>query len=115
VKRAQPKAAAGPVQYGSIETAAPEHHVNKFQLEQNKAFKLANDLKQGGRARVGAADAPKTDRREQRKLDQAKGLVPFACKLDEKLVKQLKERADKHEGGMTEVLAELLVAAGLER
>ncbi|VXC52789.1 conserved hypothetical protein [Burkholderia sp. 8Y] len=89
--------------------------MNKFQLEQTKAFKLANDLKQGGRSRAGAADAPKTDRREQRKLDQAKGLVPFACKLDEKLVKQLKERAETHEGGMTEVLAELLVAAGLAR
>nr|WP_284507216.1 hypothetical protein [Caballeronia sp. ATUFL_M2_KS44] len=92
-----------------------EHRVNKFQLEQNKAFKLANDLKQGGRANIGGTAAPKTDRREQRKLDQAKGLVPFACKLDEKLVSQLKERAESHEGGMTEVLAELLVAAGLQR
>jgi hypothetical protein len=89
--------------------------VNKFQLEQNKAFKLANDLKQGGKARVGQAGAEKADRREQRKLDQAKGLVPFACKLDENLVKQLKERAEGNEGGMTEVLAELLVKAGLER
>jgi hypothetical protein len=89
--------------------------VNKFQLEQNKAFKLANDLKQGGKTRAGAAGEAKVDRREQRKLDQAKGLVPFACKLDEKLVKQLKERADANEGGMTEALAELLVKAGLER
>lgn len=89
--------------------------MNKFQLEQTKAFKLANDLKQGGKNRIGAADEAKLDRREQRKLDQAKGLVPFACKLDEKLVKQLKERAEAHEGDMTEVLAELLVKAGLER
>ncbi|MEZ2353903.1 hypothetical protein [Caballeronia sp. RCC_10] len=89
--------------------------MNKFQLEQTKAFKLANDLKQGGRAAIGDANAPKMDRREQRKLDQAKGLVPFACKLDEKLVKQLKERAEANEGGMTEALAELLVAAGLQR
>lgn len=89
--------------------------MNKFQLEQTKAFKLANDLKQGGRANIGGTAAPKTDRREQRKQDQAKGLVPFACKLDEKLVRQLKERAESHEGGMTEVLAELLVAAGLQR
>ncbi|GGD87790.1 hypothetical protein QCE47_11990 [Caballeronia sp. LZ025] len=89
--------------------------MNKFQLEQTKAFKLANELKQGGRAAIGDANAPKMDRREQRKLDQAKGLVPFACKLDEKLVKQLKERAEANEGGMTEALAELLVAAGLQR
>ncbi|BAN24385.1 hypothetical protein [Caballeronia insecticola] len=89
--------------------------MNKFQLEQTKAFKLANELKHGSRARTGVADEAKVDRREQRKLDQAKGLVPFACKLDEKLVQQLKERAAAHEGGMTEVLAELLVAAGLQR
>ncbi len=74
--------------------------MNKFELEQNKAFKLANDLKQGGKARVGAAGAQKVDRREQRKLDQAKGLVPFACKLDEKLVQQLKTRAEGNESGM---------------
>jgi hypothetical protein len=88
--------------------------VNKFELEKNKALKLANDLKQGGAARAGGT-AVKVDRREQRRLDQAKGLVPFACKLDSKLVKQLQERAAAHEGGMTEALAELLVAAGLER
>jgi hypothetical protein len=88
--------------------------VNKFELEQNKAFKLANDLKQGDRGRPGAG-AAKVDRREQRKQDQAKGLVPFACKLDEKLVKQLKERAEANEGDMGEALAQLLVKAGLER
>jgi len=41
--------------------------------------------------------------------------VPFACKLDATLVQQLQERAAAHEGGMTEALAELLVAAGLTR
>jgi hypothetical protein len=55
------------------------------------------------------------DKREQRGLDQEKGLVPFACKLDGDLVRQLQERAAAHEGGMSEMLAELLVAAGLER
>ncbi|KND59561.1 hypothetical protein BVER_01246 [Candidatus Burkholderia verschuerenii] len=89
--------------------------MNKFQLEQNKAFKLANDLKQGGKGQIGVAGQAKVDRREQRKLDQAKGLVPFACKLDEKLVAQLKERALTNEGGLSEVLVELLVKAGLER
>jgi hypothetical protein len=90
--------------------------VKKFDLEKSKALKLANELKQNNPARFGAAGAqPKLDRREQRKLDQEKGLVPFACKLDGALVKQLQERAAAHEGGMPEVLAELLVAAGLTR
>ena len=90
--------------------------MKKFDLEKNKALKLANDLKQSGSARFGAAAAqPKLDRREQRRLDQEKGLVPFSCKLDATLVQQLQERAAAHEGGMTEALAELLVAAGLTR
>ena len=41
--------------------------------------------------------------------------MPFACKLDSDLVKQLQERAAEHEGGMSEALADLLVKAGLER
>ncbi|SAL58297.1 hypothetical protein [Caballeronia humi] len=90
--------------------------MKKFDLEKNKALKLANDLKQSSAARIGQAGAqPKLDRREQRKLDQEKGLVPFACKLDASLVKQLQERAAAHEGGMTEALAELLIVAGLTR
>jgi hypothetical protein len=93
-----------------------EKRVKKFDLEKNKALKLANELKQGNAARFGANPAePKLDKREQRRLDQEKGLVPFACKLDSHLVKQLQEHATKHEGGMSEALADLLVKAGLER
>jgi hypothetical protein len=90
--------------------------VKKFDLEKNKALKLANSLKQGASARFGAETTqPKLDKREQRKLDQEKGLVPFACKLDSDLVRQLQERAAAHEGGMSDMLAELLVTAGLQR
>jgi hypothetical protein len=90
--------------------------VKKFDLEKNKALKLANSLKQGASARFGTdAAQPKLDKREQRRLDQEKGLVPFACKLDGDLVRQLQERAAAHEGGMSEMLAELLVTAGLQR
>jgi hypothetical protein len=93
-----------------------ELRVKKFDIEKNKALKLANSLKLQGSARFGAeATQPKLDKREQRRLDQEKGLVPFACKLDSDLVKQLQERAAAHEGGMSEMLAELLVAAGLTR
>lgn len=90
--------------------------MKKTDLEKNKALKLTQAMKASHSDRFGkGATAAPLDRREQRKLDQEKGLVPFACKLDEKLVKQLKERAEAHEGGMTEVLAELLAKAGLER
>jgi len=90
--------------------------VKKFDLEKNKALKLTNGLKQNSASSFGPqAGQPKLDKREQRKLDQEKGLVPFACKLDSDLVRQLQERAAAHEGGMSDMLAELLVTAGLQR
>lgn len=83
--------------------------MKKTDLEKNKALKLTQSMKQARSDRFGkgAADAP-LDRREQRKLDQAKGLVPFACKLDGNLVDMLKERAATYPDGMTGLLDELL-------
>jgi hypothetical protein len=90
--------------------------VKKFDIEKNKGLKLTNSLKNAGAsARFGQEAAlPKLDKREQRRLDQQMGLVPFACKLNEQLVAQLQARAVAHEGGMSAVLSEILVAAGLE-
>ncbi|WP_027213652.1 hypothetical protein [Burkholderia sp. WSM2232] len=84
--------------------------MKKTDLEKNKALKLNNAMKQGTAERFGkaAAAAPKIDRREQRKLDQAQGLVPFACKLNSDLVEQLKERAAEHPQGMTGLLNEVI-------
>ncbi|AUT60772.1 hypothetical protein [Paraburkholderia terrae] len=93
--------------------------MKKFDLEKNKALKLGNEMKQSlSTDRFGKASSlqPQLDRREQRKLDQAKGLVPFACKLPDSLVDQLKERAASHPEGMNGLIAELLVnglAAGV--
>jgi hypothetical protein len=86
--------------------------MKKFDLEKNKALKLGNQMKQSSAAnRFGKASSqqPQLDRREQRKLDQAKGLVPFACKLPQELVDQLKERAAAHPEGMNGMIAEMLV------
>jgi len=86
--------------------------MKKFDLEKNKALKLGNQMKQSAAAdRFGKASSqqPQLDRREQRKLDQAAGLVPFACKLPQELVDKLKERAAAHPEGMNGMIAELLV------
>ncbi len=86
--------------------------MKKFDLEKNTALKLGNDMKQtlaADRFGKGSTQQTQLDRREQRKLDQAKGLVPFACKLPETLVEQLKERAATHPEGMNGLIAELLV------
>ncbi|CAB3710466.1 hypothetical protein R8871_04097 [Paraburkholderia graminis C4D1M] len=83
--------------------------MKKTDLEKNKALKLNNAMKQSTAERFGkAAAAPAPDRREQRKLDQAQGLVPFACKLNSDLVAELKERAAEHPEGMTGLLSEVI-------
>lgn len=96
------------VQYRPRQTLA-EHAVKKTDLEKNKALKLANSLKLSAALRAGRDTGPaKVDRREQRRLDQEQGLVPFACKLDAELVKRLQALAPAHAGGMSGLLKEAL-------
>jgi hypothetical protein len=85
--------------------------MKKTELEKRQALKLTHAMKQARSDRFGkgASEAP-LDRREQRKLDQSKGLVPFACKLDGELVNTLRERAANHPDGLTGVVSELLQA-----
>ncbi|SOZ13521.1 conserved hypothetical protein [Cupriavidus taiwanensis] len=86
--------------------------MKKTDLEKNKGLKIANSLKQAAAARGGMPGAaPRPDRREQRRLDQEQGLVPFACKLDGTLVKRLQALAADHPGGMTGLLNEVLSRA----
>ncbi|WDD91230.1 hypothetical protein Bsp3421_001135 [Burkholderia sp. FERM BP-3421] len=83
--------------------------MKKTDLEKNKALKLTQAMKQGSAARFGKnAEAAPIDRRERRKLDQAQGLVPFACKLNVELVARLNAQAAAHPEGMTGLLTEML-------
>lgn len=85
-------------------------------LHKNKALKTDNDRRQGAipdRFAKGATQVP--DRKEQRRLDAAAGLVPFACKLHADLVKQLRERAEAEGGDLNATVDALLrqaLAAG---
>ncbi len=88
--------------------------MKKTDLEKNKGLKLTNSLRQAGPYGGNAnADAAHLDRREQRRLDQLKGLVPFACKLEQGLADRLKQRASTHPEGLNGLVGELL-AAGLD-
>jgi hypothetical protein len=58
--------------------------------------------------RYGAASAQVHDKREQRKRDQEAGLVPFAVKLPQAMVRALQERARERSVTLNEVTAELL-------
>jgi hypothetical protein len=87
--------------------------MKKTDLEKALAKKITGRMAGGGVAqRYGAGSAGLPDRREQRRLDAAAGLVPFACKLPQPLVRQLAERAAAHDGGLNGLVAQLL-AEGL--
>ena len=83
--------------------------MKKSDLDKYQGKKLGGQMKGAGvpgRFAQGASDM--VDRREQRRLDAAAGLVPFACKLPTELAAQLRERAAGHPGGLNGVVEELL-------
>jgi len=77
---------------------------NKFLKVNNKARKAATPERFGDQSAL-------PDRREQRKLDQAAGLVPFAVKLNGELVKEIQALAEARQTGLNETVAELLQSA----
>ncbi len=87
--------------------------MKKTDLVKNLAKKIQGKMQTAGvpgRFGEGAAQLP--DRREQRKLDQAAGLVPFAVKLHGDLVKQLQALAEAGDGNVN-TLVDRLLRAGL--
>lgn len=87
--------------------------LKKTDLAKNMALKISMEMKKAGVPnRFGTASTALPDRREQRKLDQAAGLVPFAVKLHHDLIKQLQERAQQ-EGVSLNELTERFIRAGM--
>jgi hypothetical protein len=83
--------------------------VKKTALAKSDAKKLMGKMSAPGSAVIGAAGAAAVvDRREQRKLDQALGLVPFAVKLNSDLVLQLQTLAKARELDLNALVAEVL-------
>ena len=82
-------------------------------LHKNQGRKIEGEARRGGVSdRYGKGSAEVVDRKEQRKLDAAAGLVPFACKLHGDLVKELHARAASSGTGLNETVADL-IAKGL--
>jgi len=78
-------------------------------LYKNKGLKISGQMKQEGTPdRFGNAANAAQLRREQRKLDQAQGLVAFAVKLDSALIKRIQDLAQARQKGVNEMVAELL-------
>lgn len=87
--------------------------MKKTDLDRNEGLKITGQMKQAGTPdRFGSAASAVTSRRDQRKFDQAQGLVPFAVKLDGELVKQIQTLAETNHTGVNETVAALL-AKGL--
>ena len=84
--------------------------MKRGELEKRQGSKLTNQMRAAGNA-YGRAIAPEPDRREQRDRDRAAGLVPFAVKLPQELVKTLHEQVAKKGVGINELTAELLKKA----
>ena len=86
--------------------------MKKTDLVKNLAKKLDGRMKAAGATgRFGQGAAEVIDKREQRRLDSAAGLIPFACKLPAELVKRLNERAGTAEGGVNGFVAQALETA----
>ncbi|WP_317202436.1 hypothetical protein [Janthinobacterium sp.] len=81
--------------------------MKKTGMAKSDAKKLMGKMVAPGAAAFGKEVAV-LDRREQRKLDQALGLVPFAVKLNSDLVLQLQTLAKERGADLNELVAELL-------
>lgn len=84
--------------------------MKKTDLAKSDAKKLMGGMK-GSAATFGGAAPAAPDRKEQRKRDQALGLVPFAVKLNSELVARLHERARAREVDLQTLVGELLAQA----
>jgi hypothetical protein len=89
-----------------------EPAMKKTDLEKNKAMKTVSQMKHAGTpGRYGSGSAEPATRREQRRLDQEKGLVPFAVKLPGDLVAQVHALASERGQDLNDLVAELLAGA----
>ncbi|MBB3224432.1 hypothetical protein [Pseudoduganella umbonata] len=86
--------------------------MKKTALAKSDAKKLMGKMTAPGAAGFGTAATPIVDKREQRKRDQALGLVPFAVKLNSELVKQLQALATETGQDLNATVADVL-AKGL--
>ena len=77
-------------------------------MERLKAAKIEGGMR---RERSPMPAGTLVDRKEQRRRDQAAGLVPFAVKLHGDLVKRIHARAQARGVSVGEVVAELLEKA----
>jgi hypothetical protein len=82
--------------------------MKKTDLEKAKALKLMGELHSSAAPSRFAHGSGVMTRRERRSLDQQQGLIPFAVKLDEKLVDRVRQLATARHITIDAMVAELL-------
>lgn len=83
--------------------------MKRTDLYKNEGLKIAGRIRPFGNSGKPGGVAPVADRRLQRRQDQARGLVPFACKLNLDLVAQLRALSLARNADINEVVASLLI------
>jgi hypothetical protein len=82
--------------------------MKKTGMAKSDAKKLMGKMVAPGAAGFGNSDNVAVDKREQRRRDQALGLVPFAVKLNSDLVAQLQALAKDSGKDLNDVVADIL-------
>ncbi len=86
--------------------------MKRTELAKKKMIKVTHAVRIAGVPDRFGAGSELVDRKEQRRLDQAAGLIPFACKLPNELVLSLHARVAADQSTMNDLVAGLL-ATGL--
>ena len=83
--------------------------MKRTDLEKSIGTKINNKIQRNIETAPFNKDNQKpVDKREQRKLDQAQGLVPFAVKISYDLVQQIQDLAREEHTGINEIVTELI-------
>ncbi len=81
--------------------------MKKTDLYKNLGLKIDSQMK-NARTPDRFAQAALPDRKEQRRLDQEKGLIPFAVKIESALAADVRAQAEARGVGVNELVGELL-------
>jgi hypothetical protein len=81
--------------------------MKRTELEKRKGLKIANEMRRTGNPYARAPES-EADRRAQRERDRALGLVPFAVKLPQDLVRRMRQEAETRGARLDDLVAEWL-------
>lgn len=82
--------------------------MKKTDLEKLKGLKISGRMSLAATPGRYGKDAATPTRKEQRRLDQAQGLVPFAVKLDGELVQRIRALAEERAVSLNDLVRDLL-------